>query len=83
MNPQDVTAIAFLGDFNRYLPKKTQHKIMGKGSRKIPYMGFIGDRYCVFLFFRIKDVDAAQAMLPEDYELMDASLFHGEPEQPF
>jgi hypothetical protein len=82
VNPQDVTAISFLGDFNKLLSKKTQHKIMQKGSRKIPYMGFIVDPYCFFLAYRIKDTAAAQALLPDGYDLEEVSVFEGEPKQP-
>ena len=82
VKPQDVTTISFLGDFNKLLPKKTQHKIMIKGSRKIPYMGFIVDPYCFFLSYRIKNTAAAQAMLPDGYELTEASVFMGEEAYP-
>lgn len=75
VKPEDVTTISFLGDFNKMLPKKTQHNIMLKGSRKIPYMGFIVDPYCVFLSYEITDTAAAQAMLPEGYELAESSMF--------
>ena len=77
VKPQDITAISFLGDFNKFLSKKTQHKIMEKGSKKIPYMGFIVDPYCFFLTYRIKDIPAAQAMLPEGYEVAETSVFKG------
>ncbi len=82
VKPQDVTAISFLGDFNKLLSKKAQHKIMEKGSRKIPYMGFIVDPYCFFLSYRIKDTAAAQAMLPDGYELAEASFFSNEEKYP-
>ncbi len=75
--PEDVTAISFLGDFNRLLPKKAQDKIMQKGNKDIPYMGFIVDPYCAFLAYRIKDEAMAQAMLPPEYELAASSLFSG------
>lgn len=75
VKPEDVTTISFLGDFNKYLPKKTQQKIMEKGSSKIPYMGFIVDPYCFFLAYEITDTPAAQEMLPEGYELVDSTLF--------
>ncbi len=75
VKPQDVTAISFLGDFNRMLPKKTQEKIMKKGSDKIPYMGFIVDPYCTFMAYRIENPAAAQAMLPEGYDLVATSVF--------
>jgi hypothetical protein len=82
VKPQDVTAISFLGDFNKFLPKKMQQKIMEKGSRKIPYMGFIIDPYCFFLSYKIKDTAAAQAMLPGGYELAKAAVFKDEEKYP-
>ena len=75
VKPKDVNAISFLGDFNKYLPKKTQQKIMEKGNSNIPYMGFIVDPYCFFLSYKIKDTGKAQAMLPEGYELAEVSVF--------
>ena len=82
VKPKDVTAISFLGDFNKFLPKKTQDKIMEKGSRKIPYMGFIIDPYCFFLSYRIEDTEAAQALLPDAYSLTEASVFRDENKYP-
>ncbi len=82
VKPEDVTAISFLGDFNRLLPKSTQQKIMEKGSEKIPYMGFIVDPYCFFLSYEIKNFDAAQAMLPDGFELAEASIFDGTDKKP-
>jgi len=75
VKPEDVTAISFLGDFNRIFSKKTQEKIMLKGSAKVPYMGFIVDPYCFFLAYRIKDRSAAEAMLPRGYELAETRVF--------
>jgi hypothetical protein len=75
VKPKDITAISFLGDFNKYIPKKAQQSIIRKGSADIPYMGFILEPYCFFAAFRIRDVAAAQAMLPKGYELADASVF--------
>ncbi len=78
VKPLDSTAISFLGDFNKYLPLKMQKSIMEKGSRKIPYMGFIVDPYCFFLSFPVADADAARTMLPAGYELAQTSLFKAE-----
>jgi hypothetical protein len=82
VKPQDVTAISFLGDFNKILPVKAQEKIMLKGSLKVPYMGFIVDPYCFFLAYRIKNRAAAQAMLPEGYELAETSFFKDQAASP-
>jgi hypothetical protein len=78
VKPQDVTAISFLGDFNKILPKKTQEKIMKRGSGKVPYMGFIVDPYCIFLAYRIENRAAAEAMLPRGYELAEMGVFKGQ-----
>ncbi|MDC7241557.1 MAG: hypothetical protein PQJ50_14470, partial [Spirochaetales bacterium] len=77
-NPLDITAISFLGDFNRFLPIKMQHKIMNKGKDKVPYMGFIVDPYCTFLAYEITDRETASKMLPEGYDLAETALFKGE-----
>lgn len=82
VKPEDITAISFLGDFNRILPKKIQDSIMEKGSRSIPYMGFIVDPYCFFLAYGVKDREAAQALLPPGYDLADAAVFEGQKPQP-
>ena len=82
VNPEDVTAISFLGDFNKWLPKKSQRKIMQKGNSTIPYMGFIVDPYCLFLAYRIKDLNSVRSMLPEGYELSEVSIFKGEDKFP-
>ncbi len=82
VKPEDVTTISFLGDFNRMLPKKTQHNIMEKRSRSIPYMGFIVEPYCLFLAYKIKDMESAQTMLPDGYELVDTAIFKNEPKSP-
>lgn len=75
VKPKDVSTISFLGDFNKYLSIKMQHKLMEKGNRDIPYMGFIVDPYCFFLAYEIKNEDAATKMLPNGYELVDTSIF--------
>lgn len=73
----DSTAISFLGDFNKYLPLKVQQSMMEKGSKQIPYMGFIVDPYCFFLSYPILDTAKAQEQLPEGYDLADVSIFKG------
>ncbi len=80
--PRDITAISFLGDFNKYLPKKVQRSILRKGSAKVPYMGFIVEPYCFFASFRIRDRAAAQAMLPDGYVLADTSIFRNGEKHP-
>ena len=75
VKPQDVTAISFLSSFSESLPKKTQHKFSQSGKEKVPFMGFIVDPYSLFLFFKITNTSAAQEMLPDGYELAEASIY--------
>jgi hypothetical protein len=82
VKPEDVTAISFLGDFNKILPLKTQHRIMEKGNKVIPYMGFIVEPYCFFISYRIKDLKAAEAMLPDEYEIAETTMFDKEKPYP-
>ncbi len=82
VKPQDVTGISFLSSFSKSLPKKTQHKFSQSGKEKIPYMGFIVDPYGFFLSFRITNTSAAQEMLPDGYELAEASFFKNDAKYP-
>ena len=45
-------------------------------------MGFIIDPYCLFLSFKITNTLAAQEMLPDGYELAEASIFKNEAKFP-
>ncbi len=82
VKPQDVTAISFLSSFSKSLPKKTQHKFTESGKKKVPYMGFIVDPYGLFLSFKITNTSAAQEMLPDGYELAEASFFKNDAKFP-
>ena len=78
VKPRDVTTISFFSDYNRLMPKKLQRAFMEGGKSKVPYMGFIVDPYCFFLCFEITNIPAAQEMIPEGYEIVEASVFKGD-----
>ena len=78
INPSDVADILFFQKFKKLLPKKLFKSMLVKTSRKTPYMGFVIEPYSLFLFFRIKDVDKARALLPDRFELTKASIFEGD-----
>jgi len=60
------------------MPKRVFKKLLLRTSRKNPYIGFVIEPYCIFLFFRLKDIERAKAMLPERYELVASPLFADE-----
>ena len=82
VKPLDVTAISFLSSFSASLPKKTQHKFTESGKKKVPYMGFIVEKDSFFLSFKITNTSAAQEMLPDGYELAEASIYKNDEKYP-
>ncbi|MBD3195761.1 MAG: hypothetical protein GF317_11935, partial [Candidatus Lokiarchaeota archaeon] len=82
VKPEDVTTISFLSSFSKSLPKKTQHKFMLSGKKKVPYMGFIVDPYSLFLSYEISNTSVAQKMLPDGYELAETSIFKNDTKIP-
>ncbi len=82
VKPRDVTAISFLGDFNRILPLKWQQAMMKRGSQKVEYMGFVVDPYAFFVSYEIADPAAAAGLLPPGYELLPTALFADDEKRP-
>lgn len=78
VDPAEVCNLFFFQGFRKFIPKSLFKKMLIKTSRKTPYMGFIIEPYSLFLFFKIADPDRAQALLPERYELVKASVFDGD-----
>ena len=75
INPSEVCDLLFFQKFKKLLPRAVFKKLLVKTSRKTPHMGFVIEPYSLFLFFRIKDVDKARALLPERFELTKAKIF--------
>jgi len=78
IDPAEVCDLYFLQRFKSFLPKSIFKKMLVKTSRKTPYMGFVIEPYALFMFFRLKDVERARALLPDRYELMKSAVFAGE-----
>lgn len=75
VKPRDIQTIAFFSDFVKMMPKKLQRKWSESGNKDIPYLAFVVDPYSFFLAYKITDTTAAQKMLPEEYELVEASFY--------
>ena len=50
---------------------------MEKGSKSDPYISFIVELYSLFLAYEILDEGKINSMLPDDYELINCSMFNG------
>ncbi len=78
IDPSEVCDLLFFQKFRKLLPKEVFKKLLVKTSRKTPYMGFVIEPYSLFLFFRIRDVEKARALLPDRFELTKARIFAGD-----
>lgn len=75
INPITVGTMHFLQGLNSLLPRKIQNKMMNSTSVKVPYMGFVVEPYSTFLCYEIADIEAAKALLPDNFELVKTSIF--------
>lgn len=81
VNPITVGKVHYGQHFLGRLPKSWQRRIITKASQKADKMGFIVEPYAFFLFYEVNDLEAAQALLPEGFELMKSRVFAGETEK--
>lgn len=75
INPIDVGGLHFIQSFNKYLPRAIQDKLVQSSAKQIPYMGFVVEPYAIFLCYEIKDVELAQSLLPNGFELTKTRIF--------
>jgi hypothetical protein len=78
IDPAEVCDLYFFQRFKKLLPTALFKKMLARTSRKTPYLGFVIEPYALFMFYRLRDVDAARAMLPDRYELTKSAVFDGE-----
>jgi hypothetical protein len=75
IDPAEVCDLHFFQRFKALLPKSLFKKMLVRTSKKTPYMGFVIEPYALFMFFRLKDVERARALLPDRYELTKSAVF--------
>ena len=78
IDPAEVCYLYFFAGLKKLLPKKIFKRLLNRTSKKTPYMGFVIDPYCLFLFFELKDIEKARQMLPERYRITKARIFADE-----
>ncbi|MFW9937152.1 MAG: hypothetical protein ACFFD5_05845 [Candidatus Thorarchaeota archaeon] len=78
IDPKEVSHLYFFQTFKRLLPRSFFKKLLKKTSKKTPYMGFVIEPYCMFLFFKLKNIEKAKSLLPERYELKKTRIFSDE-----
>ncbi len=78
IDPAEVCDLYFFQRFKSLLPRSLFKRMLERTSRKTPYMGFVIEPYALFMFFRLKDVERARALLPDRYQLIKSAVFAGE-----
>lgn len=81
VEPIEVGRIHYLQRWLRKLPQFLQRKIVTSASKKAPKMGFVVEPYAFFLFYEIEDLDAANALLPDGFEVAKSRAFAGDEER--
>ncbi len=74
VDPIETGSMHVIQKYNQKLPVKVQHKIIANSSKENPYMGFIVEPYAHFLFFKIIDIDAAQALVHENFKIVKTRI---------
>ena len=73
--PMEVSNLLFFQKLKGLLPPFLLKRLLYRASKNTPYIGFVIEPYSLFLFFKLRDMDAAKAMLPDRYELSKTKLF--------
>lgn len=74
----EVCDLYFIQRFKKLLPPGLFKKMLYKAAKKFPQIGFVIEPYSIFLFFKLKDLDRARALLPPRYELIKSRIVEGE-----
>ena len=73
--PMEVSNLIFWQKLKRLLPGLLLRRMLYKASKNTPYIGFVIEPYSLFLFFKLRNIKAAESMLPDRYELSKTKLF--------
>jgi hypothetical protein len=79
INPAEVSDLIFFSSLKKFIPPSLFKRVLYNTSKRYPRIGFVIEPYCLFLFFRLRDVEKARRLLPQRYELAKARVFDGDP----
>lgn len=78
VDPIKVGSIHYLQQFLGKLPKDMQNKIIEGASDKTPHMGFVVEPYSSFLCYEVTDLDWANNVLPDNFEMVKSRVIKDE-----
>jgi hypothetical protein len=74
----EVCDLYFIQRFKKLMPQALFKRLLFKACKKFPRIGFVIEPYSLFLFFKIKDLDRARALIPPRYELIKSRIVEGD-----
>ena len=77
--PAEVSDLIFFSSLKKFIPPSLFKRVLYNTSKRYPRIGFVIEPYCLFLFFRLREVEKARRLLPERYELAKARVFEEDP----
>jgi hypothetical protein len=79
VSPKEVGKLYGRAEMLARMPMQMQRWIVAHAGSD-EYMGFVVEPYCLFLAYEVLDPGAAEALLPDGYELVPTSMFEtGQP----
>jgi hypothetical protein len=75
IKPMEVSDLLFFQKLKGLLPPLLLKRLLFRASKNTPHIGFVIEPYSLFLFFKLRNMEAAKAMLPDRYELSKTKLF--------
>ncbi len=75
VKPKDTATLQLIAPLIKYIPSRFQNYLIERSATDNPYMAFIVDPYSTFLFYEIRDLDWAQQLIPDGYELTKTKIY--------
>ncbi len=77
VSPKTVGGLYGRAEMLGRLPAGVQRWVVGRAASEDEHIGFVVEPYAFFLSYEITDVEAANRLLPPDYELIPTAMFEG------
>ena len=80
ISPQDIATLQMMAPLSTYIPSQFQNAVMERSAEDNPYMGFVVEPYSLFVCYEILDLEWAERLIPDGFELIKTRIFEdGEP----
>ena len=75
VKPLDIATLQLIAPMANYIPKRFQNQVIENTAGDNPYMAFIVEPYATFLFYEIIDLEWAERLIPDGFELVKTKIF--------